>query len=94
MRRFTRLSSITPNRRLGLGFRVYRNPKPLKPLNPKLFEPNVREEEAGPTDLHRISKGSMCPSSIYFGPKPQSTQIGTTLRPKYVYVGAWTLRES
>ena len=24
---------------------------------------------------------------------PQSTQIGTTLRPKYIYLGTWTLRD-
>ena len=25
--------------------------------------------------------------------RPQSTQIGTTLRPKYIYLDTWTLRE-
>ena len=30
------------------------------------------------------------PKQIYFG--PQGTQIGTTLRPKYIYLGTWTLR--
>ena len=34
----------------------------------------------------------MYPNSIYLILGPQSTQIGTTLRPKYIYLDTWTLR--
>ena len=64
---------------------------------PQVTVTRTRSEVIGNTCLRRLDCSALLPHPK--GPcsqidihRPQSTQIGTTLRPKYIYLDTWTLR--